>query len=149
MKALLAPDSSLGASCPAKSTATSLGQSLESKERQPGTAAVSQIERLIAAQGPHGKTPDRADNIKANGHVFRHHTKTKLSPGVSHILKKFKDNLIESGVGKIVGLSRKFRMMDQSRDGTLSMAEFKQAIKEDGLDLPEDDVRSLFHFFDR
>jgi Ca2+-binding EF-hand superfamily protein len=41
------------------------------------------------------------------------------------------------GVRGIVGLARKFRIMDDDSSGVLSMAEFKKGMRETSLDLSE------------
>ncbi|CAK5014544.1 unnamed protein product [Aphanomyces euteiches] len=48
----------------------------------------------------------------------------------------------------IVGLGRKFRIMDDDNSHTLDLNEFKKAIREHALDLTEDEVAHLFAFFD-
>lgn len=53
------------------------------------------------------------------------------------------------GAKGIIGLSRKFRIMDDDDSKALSMSEFKKAIRECSLDLSELQLHELFSSFDR
>ena len=49
----------------------------------------------------------------------------------------------------MVGLQRKFRIMDDNGSGTLENSEFKKAIKECGLTLSDIQLSQLFSYFDK
>jgi hypothetical protein len=53
------------------------------------------------------------------------------------ILEELKKNLATRGVRGIVGLARKFRIMDDDNSGVLSMSEFKKGMRETSLELSE------------
>lgn len=53
------------------------------------------------------------------------------------------------GSGGFVGLQRRFRIMDDDGSKSLSLAEFKKALKEFKMDLSESDLRQLFDHFDQ
>jgi hypothetical protein len=57
---------------------------------------------------------------------------------VRTILAAFKEQLASRGARGIVGLSRKFRIMDDDGSGALSITEFKKAVRECSLELTED-----------
>ena len=49
-----------------------------------------------------------------------------------------KNQLKQRGARGIIGLQRKFKIIDDNGDGTLSLSEFKKAMKECTLDLNEE-----------
>jgi Ca2+-binding EF-hand superfamily protein len=53
-----------------------------------------------------------------------------------------------SGNTGFLGLSRKFRIIDDDNDDTLSLAEFKKAMKEMNISLSDTELRKLFEHFD-
>lgn len=57
--------------------------------------------------------------------------------------------LAERGATGILGLSRKFKQMDDDGSNSLSIQEFRNAIKEFGLDFTEAEIAELFNTFDR
>ena len=66
-----------------------------------------------------------------------------------HLITKLKTELKSRGAHGIHGLGRKFRIMDDDGSKSLSMAEFKKAMKECTLELEERELQSLFKFFDK
>ncbi len=69
--------------------------------------------------------------------------------GLLNVIRRLRDELKRRGASGIVGIGRKFRIMDDDGSKTLSMGEFKKAMKECGLDLNDAELRMLFTFFDR
>ena len=67
--------------------------------------------------------------------------------GTGALLTKFRNKLKEFGANGIIGLSRKFRIMDDDGSNTLSLQEFKKALRESKLSLSEDEARDLFRLF--
>ena len=59
------------------------------------------------------------------------------SRDIGSIVEELKRNLAARGVRGIIGLSRKFKIMDDDSSGTLSMAEFKKGMRETSLELSE------------
>ncbi|OQS07057.1 calcyphosin [Thraustotheca clavata] len=96
---------------------------------------------------------------KSKVHV---HTKSKpLSKGndlpesfknaprdVTESLSALRATLYEHGARGIVGLGRKFRIMDDDGSKTLDLEEFKKAIAEHAMDLTDEEIVHLFNFFD-
>ncbi|GMH90085.1 hypothetical protein TL16_g11660 [Triparma laevis f. inornata] len=68
---------------------------------------------------------------------------------VTHIIERLKKQLASRGARGIIGLGRKFKIMDDSGNGALSPEEFKKAMAECALDLSESEVMSLFKYFDK
>eukprot|EP00606_Chrysophyceae_sp_TOSAG23-5_P000963 GSChrysophyteH2.ASY1.ANO1.1043.1 assembled CDS len=68
--------------------------------------------------------------------------------GVKNIIKHLKSELASRGTRGFVGLQRKFRIMDDDRNNTLSLGEFKKAMIEMNVDLDSGDIQRLFQYFD-
>lgn len=64
-------------------------------------------------------------------------------------LEQLQEQLKNRGARGIVGLSRKFRILDDDNTKTLSMSEFKKGIKECSLQLTDLQLNELFSFFDK
>lgn len=64
-------------------------------------------------------------------------------------LTELNTQLKARGARGIIGLARKFRIMDDSGNKVLNMSEFKKGIRESGLKLSEYDLNQLFAYFDR
>ena len=71
------------------------------------------------------------------------------SRNVHQIIKDLRASLAERGARGIIGLSRKFKIMDDNGSKTLSMSEFKKAMKECDLELTPAEVDAVFKFFDK
>ena len=69
-------------------------------------------------------------------------------PGIKMLISKIKNEMKSRGSGGFIGLQRRFRIMDDDGSKSLSMAEFKKAMKELKLDMSESDLRQLFEYFD-
>ncbi len=64
------------------------------------------------------------------------------------ILDHLRQELRQRGAGTMIGLSKKFRIMDDDESGTLSYQEFRKGMKECGLtDLTERALKHLFLYF--
>jgi Ca2+-binding EF-hand superfamily protein len=63
------------------------------------------------------------------------------------LLRKFKERIVARGSHGIVGLQRKFKIMDDDGSKSLNMAEFKKAIKETVPEFTENDIGTLFRLF--
>ena len=61
----------------------------------------------------------------------------KKNRDVATLLSELRSELAKRGARGIVGLSRKFRIMDDNGNGTLSYAEFKKGVRECSLELSE------------
>ena len=70
------------------------------------------------------------------------------SAGIGHLLENIKKELKQRGCNGFFGLQRRFKIMDDDGNKTLSMGEFKKALKELKLNLSEVDLRALFEHFD-
>ena len=68
--------------------------------------------------------------------------------GVQMILNNLKRQIKKRGGGGMIGLSRKFKIMDDSGDGELQMSEFKKAMIEMNFDLNDKDLHKMFEHFD-
>eukprot|EP00736_Rhodelphis_marinus_P011918 Rmarinus@m.15932 len=69
-------------------------------------------------------------------------------PHVQVLLKKLRDSLAKRGARGIVGLGRKFKIMDDDGSNQISFPEFKKCMSEHQLDFSDNDLRELFKYFD-
>jgi Ca2+-binding EF-hand superfamily protein len=74
---------------------------------------------------------------------------TDAGPGVQTNLDKLREQLIARGARGMVGLQRKFRIMDDDGSRSLSLVEFKKAIRECALSLTDLQLSQLFEYFDK
>lgn len=74
---------------------------------------------------------------------------TENDGGVSKNMDQLREQLLSRGARGIVGLQRKFRIMDDDGSGTLNLAEFKKGMKECSLNLTDQQLTSLFSYFDK
>lgn len=74
---------------------------------------------------------------------------TAPSPGLACIMKTLKLQLKARGAKGMVGLGRKFRIMDDDGSKSLCLTEFKKAMGEMELNLSDKDMRLLFEYFDK
>jgi Ca2+-binding EF-hand superfamily protein len=72
-----------------------------------------------------------------------------LNRGVSSIIRDLRGELAKRGARGIVGLSRKFKIMDDNGDGSLSREEFSKAMKECDINLTQAEFDALFKYFDK
>ena len=71
-----------------------------------------------------------------------------INPGIKLLIDKIKNELKSRGANGFIGLQRKFRIMDDDGSKSLSLPEFRKAMKEMTVDLSDGDLRSLFQYFD-
>ncbi|OQR98128.1 amino-acid acetyltransferase [Thraustotheca clavata] len=71
-----------------------------------------------------------------------------VTVGTKMILSRLRASLKARGASGIVGLSRKFRLMDEDGNGSLDLNEFKQAMRESKVECSDADLRLLFEAFD-
>lgn len=64
-------------------------------------------------------------------------------------LESLRSQLVSRGARGIVGLQRKFRIIDDDGSGHVNLAEFKKGIRESGVTLSELELNQLFNFFDK
>ncbi|RHY03588.1 hypothetical protein DYB36_007631 [Aphanomyces astaci] len=120
--------------------------------RPPSAASVAS--RGASAQGTHhahhhalGASTTAAAVVHSDNNVFP--DAIKAAPrAVQDTLTALRTSLYEHGARGIVGLGRKFRIMDDDNSRTLDLSEFSKAIREHGLPLSSSEVADLFAFFD-
>lgn len=64
-------------------------------------------------------------------------------------MEQLRSQLFARGTRGIVGLQRKFRILDDDGSGAVNLAEFKKGIRESGLQLNELQINTLFCYFDK
>ena len=70
------------------------------------------------------------------------------SSNIEECLANLRQQLIVHGARGIIGLGRKFRIMDDNGSKSLDMSEFRKGLKELGLVVSEQEIAELFAFFD-
>jgi Ca2+-binding EF-hand superfamily protein len=65
------------------------------------------------------------------------------------LLSQLKESLVARGSIGIIGLQRKFRIMDDDGSKSLSFSEFKKAIRESSLNFSDIELSLLFNYFDK
>jgi Ca2+-binding EF-hand superfamily protein len=70
------------------------------------------------------------------------------NPKLKACMETLRAELFKRGATGIAGLARKFRIVDKDGSGQLDYAEFKLCMKECQLKFPEDDMQTMFKFFD-
>ena len=64
-------------------------------------------------------------------------------------IEKLRSKLASRGARGILGLAKQFQIMDDDGSKTLSLSEFIKASKDFRLDIPDPDVKNIFHLIDR
>jgi hypothetical protein len=67
--------------------------------------------------------------------------------GLHPLVRRLKDRIVARGSSGIVGLQRKFRIMDDDGSKSLNMMEFKKAMKETVPEFSDGDASNLFRMF--
>ena len=69
-------------------------------------------------------------------------------PGILYIIGKLRAELNLRGIYGLIGLQRKFRLLDTHGRRTIDLNEFRQGLHECGIRLQDSESRSLFDHFD-
>ena len=92
---------------------------------------------------------NKIDSI--SGQIFGKTPKTKQDEQkiIKKIFDKLKSQLISRNSLGLIGLQRKFKIMDDDGSGNLSKEEFKKAMIETDVSFPDSELSMLFDFFDK
>ncbi len=72
----------------------------------------------------------------------------QAEPGISFIVTQIKNQLKSRGANGLHGLARRFRIMDNDGSRSLDFAEWKKALRDVSVDIPDKDLRLVFGLFD-
>jgi calcyphosin len=64
-------------------------------------------------------------------------------------LEKLKQSLVQRGATGIIGLQRRFKIMDDDRSGQINREEFIKGMRECGLQIKDQEMGTLFNIFDK
>jgi Ca2+-binding EF-hand superfamily protein len=64
------------------------------------------------------------------------------------LLERFRNKLKSRGGRGIIGLRRQFKIFDDNNNGSLDSYEFKKAIKDFQIDVPDCDIDTLYKVMD-
>ena len=92
--------------------------------------------------------PSQTGNSK-NKKVHHNLAEVEGSQGVTAILERLKKQLAARGARGIIGLGRKFRIIDDDGSKSINKEEFQKATAECALDLNDTEVDEMFNFFDK
>ncbi|CAN0407894.1 unnamed protein product, partial [Ectocarpus fasciculatus] len=70
------------------------------------------------------------------------------SYGIQSVIRQIKQEMRSRGSKGFIGMQRKFRIMDDDGSKSLSMGEFKKALKEMRLNISDPEMRMVFEYFD-
>mmetsp|Transcript_11284 Transcript_11284/g.14683 ORF Transcript_11284/g.14683 Transcript_11284/m.14683 type:complete len:536 (+) Transcript_11284:329-1936(+) len=73
---------------------------------------------------------------------------TEVPASTLELMKQLKESIKAHGASGIIGLGRKFRIMDDNQNGELDLDEFKKAIAEHALDWTDEQVAEVHAWFD-
>jgi Ca2+-binding EF-hand superfamily protein len=68
--------------------------------------------------------------------------------GPEELARKLSDKLASRGARGIIGLGKQFRIMDDNNSRTLDMYEFTKAMKDYMLGFSDQEIKTLFNYFD-
>ncbi|GMH50882.1 hypothetical protein TrRE_jg5132 [Triparma retinervis] len=132
----------------------SLGSQFRNRKKNidPSSAPVARGKSGHAAFGE-VKGATVMDALRGTGQATQQGDKKRTGAGeadhgVKMILNNLKRQIKKRGGGGMIGLSRKFKIMDDSGDGELQMAEFRKAMNEMDFDLNDKDLHKMFDHFD-
>lgn len=74
---------------------------------------------------------------------------SQSSSPANSVLLDLQNQLKSRGAKGIIGLARKFRIMDDDGSKALRLSEFKKGLRESSFNIGEHDLVSLFNYFDR
>ncbi|DBA04153.1 TPA: LOW QUALITY PROTEIN: hypothetical protein N0F65_004261 [Lagenidium giganteum] len=98
------------------------------------------LHHSITAAGPAG-------TAMGGAHPYLYST-NKQSKELRRVVHQLRTALKDQGAVGFISLQRKFRLMDDDENGSISIDEFQRALKESKVHLPPADVQNLFHYFD-
>ncbi|EQC28530.1 hypothetical protein SDRG_13856 [Saprolegnia diclina VS20] len=93
------------------------------------------------------KVVKKTDKVVSTGNAVSKAVKN-APRAVTDTLAALRQTLYEHGARGIVGLGRKFRIIDDDGSKTLDINEFKKAIAEHAMNLTDKEITDLFEFFD-
>ena len=129
-------------------TNKSKDKSLPVKEVSKSQAAVQSKDEYVASLGPtRVNNYVAAPNIPISNQSMPYPQK-ELNYGLQMLLNKIKVEMKARGAHGFIGLQRKFRILDDDNSKSLSLAEFKKALKEMNFSLNDADLRMVFDHFD-
>ena len=122
------------------------------RKSAPGTGML--VSSAAAGVLPGTSTGVKAASKSAASHQALTEQKTRgAAPGpnltVQALVTRMKAELTSRGARGIVGVQRKFRIIDDDGSGALSYGEFKKALGELNMALADPECRALFEHFDQ
>jgi len=105
---------------------------------------IDEASKAIAARGARQPTAAPTFQKTANPNAAA----SNIDHGTASIVAKLKKELSHRGAKGVVGMGRKFRIMDDDGSKSLNMSEFKKAMKEMDMGLSDKELRVLFTHFD-
>jgi hypothetical protein len=111
-----------------------------------GSSGVSDMGPTVTQAGPSSAAAAAAP--VADSSMDAYNAKTEAPKNILDLLTNLRESLKKRGARGIFGLGRKFRIIDDDGSGELDLSEFTKAISEHSMDWTDEDVKSVFDYFD-
>jgi Ca2+-binding EF-hand superfamily protein len=112
---------------------------------------VANLKAVVASQ-PLAAAPTKAAGGRSLSDIMAGGNASAAAPihdaRVADLMDRLRTNLVGRGAAGIIGIQRKFRIIDDDNSKTLNVAEFTKAMRETGLNFSPDEILSLFKYFD-
>ena len=109
--------------------------------------AIWDTKSLKSSQAVKSSSGTSLGNI-ADSRAGQKFTPENLSPDHA-VVQDLREQLKSRGAKGIIGLARKFRIMDDDGNKSLGLSEFKKGLRESSFVINEQDLISLFNYFDK
>ena len=93
--------------------------------------------------------PEKKNQQLGQGLGYKPVPQAVAGQSMNEILAKVKAKLASRGARGIIGMGKQFRIFDDDNSRSLDQYEFKKAMKEQMLNLTDQEILGLFNLFDR
>jgi hypothetical protein len=147
----------LGFDEPVKSSANSNGtnsnnSTASSNKKVANLAAVMQQQPVAAPAAGTSRSSSTAAGGTSLANLMSHGNNPAAAPiqdaRVADLMERLRANLIGRGAAGIIGIQRKFRIIDDDNSKSLNLGEFTKALRETGLNFSSEEILLLFKYFD-
>mmetsp|Transcript_16928 Transcript_16928/g.16168 ORF Transcript_16928/g.16168 Transcript_16928/m.16168 type:complete len:137 (+) Transcript_16928:1133-1543(+) len=98
-------------------------------------------------QSPYSQAASMRSELSSTSSIY-HENKLNLSKHQVILIGRFSEQLVKTGVKKILELRTKFREQDKRSSGTLNFGAFSDAIRSQKINVEDVDIKNAFKSFD-